>query len=862
MKKVLFVALALIMLNTSAQETANILDRISEALPVYFGANPLEKVFVHTDKEIYAPGEIIWFSAWITDRASFDFGNLSPDVNVNIYNADGQFITGDKFLISGGRVNGDMKLPAILSAGRYYLTASTPLQLHPEEAFIKPIIINQAYGQEAMVTLARPEMVYPAGVEINIDLLVKDHSGQPVDRYNFDYSIIHGSQSLGSGKTRSSDGIASVSVKIPENAGNEPVVLTLSHPRNLWSEKHNLLTEADKLDIKFYPEGGNLIYNLPVKMGFYVTAQGSRPVDIEADILDTDGQIVGKTTTFLPGFGLFPFMAEPGKNYRLVITSSYGKGQNFELPGQLQDKVSLSVTRADDGFLNADIVAPDQKPRQLAVAVTENFNMIWAANFEVAKSARVRIPTVDFDQGIQLITVFDQNGSVLASRMVYTPVKNRINTQVSSEVVDSQVKITVQSKYPEENSALSNLLVSVADKSRKTTNRNTLESYFLFAGELKNPIAHQAGLFETESNVPTAIDFILIANELKCFSWENLLNKENAEALTFLERKGIRGQVVNRRGDQVGSAKISLLNSRDMQMYSATADNQGNFIFPSLNPVDLSDYTITATDERGRGVLTVRLEPSFSDQIGAAIKKWDPLFYSLNKFSSQTPAYYLANPGFIVKAPAIVRTPAATTTGKPRNDSYKSLLQSATSLLEVIKMMKPYQLMGGQIVFFGTQNSFHHQSGALIVVDGQKMGTSADILNTIPPNDVESINISLDPMVIQKYTGLNNVGVIEINTKKGDYNKVPVAQIPAPENIYKDGYRVPRSFLSTDGINYVSGKDLRTTLFWNPGLVLNREGIATFVIPLSEVKTEYLITVEGMDNQGRFSKATSVFTVK
>lgn len=862
MKKVLFAALALIVLNTSAQEATNILDRISAAMPIYFDANPLEKVYVQTDKEIYAPGEIIWFSAWITDRASFDFGNLSPDVNVNIYNADGQFITGDKFLITDGKVNGDMKLPTVLSSGRYYLTASTPLQFHPEEAFVKPIIINQAYEQEAIVTLARPDMVYPGGGEVNVDLLVKDHSGQPADRYNFDYSIMHGSQSLGSGKSRSSGGTASVRVKVPENAGNEPVVLTLSHPRNLWSEKHNLLTEADKLDINFYPEGGNLIYNLPVKMGFYVTSQGSRPVDIEADILDDAGQIVGKSTTFLPGFGLFPFRAEPGKKYRLVVTSSYGKGQNFELPGQEQGKVSLSVTRTEEGFVNADIGAPDEKTRQLAVTVTENFNMIWAANFEVTKSARVRIPTVDFDPGIQLISVFDQDGSVLASRMIYTPEKNKIDLQVSSEVVDNQVNITVQSKDSEGKPALSNLQVSVADKSRTTNNINTFESYFPFASELKNPIVHPAGLFDTESNVATAIDYILITNELKCFSWNKILNQEKGETTSFLERKGIRGQVVTRRGDPVGGAKISLLNSRDMQMYSATADDQGNFIFPSLNPVDLSDYTITATDDRGRGAMTVQLEPSFSDHIGAAIKKWDPLYYSLNKFSSQAPTFFMANPDFIVKAPAIVRTPASTTTGKPRSDSYKSLLQTATSLLEVIKMMKPYQLMGGQIVFHGTQNSFYHQSGALIVLDGQKMGTSADILNMIPPNDVESINISLDPMDIQKYTGLNNVGVIEINTKKGDYNIVPAAQLPRPEIIYQDGYRIPRSFLSTDGISYGSGKDLRTTLFWSPSLELNRDGIATFAIPLSEVKTEYLITVEGMDNQGRYSRATSAFTVK
>lgn len=862
MKKVLFAILALIMLNSSAQEATNILDRISVALPEYFNAYPLEKVYVQTDKEIYAPGEIIWFSTWITDRASFDFGNLSPDVNISIYNASGQFITGDKFQITNGRVNGDIKLPVALSTGRYYLAASTPLHLHPEEAFVKPIFISQAYEQEALVTLANPEMVYPAGTEVTIELFINDYFGQPVDRYNFDYSITHGTQSLASGKSRSANGAASVRVKIPDNTGIIPVELTLSHPRSLWSEKHNLLTEGDKLDLKFYPEGGSLIENIPVKMGFYATSQGSRPVNIEADILDASGMIVGKTSTFLPGFGLFPFRAEPGKDYRLVVTSNYGKGQVFPIPEQSSEKVALSVTFTDEGFINADIVSPNDKPRQLAVVVTENFNMIWAANFEVTKSARVRIPTIDFDPGIQNISVFDQDGSLLASRLVFTPEKNRINTQISSEVVDNQVKITVQYKDSEGKPGLSNLLISVIDKTRITEIRNSFESYFALVAELRNPIVDPAGLFSSESNMSTAIDYILIANELKCFSWNNVLNNENGEIATFLERKGIRGQVVTRRSDPVKGAKISLLNSRDMQMYSSTADEQGNFLFPSLNPVDLSDYTITATDERGRGVLTVKLEPAFSDQVGAAIKNWDPLYYSAKQFSSFSPEYYRTNPGFIVNAPAIVRAPAATTTGKPRSEGYKSLLQTATSLLEVIKVMKPYQLMGGQIVFYGTQNSFYHQSGALIVLDGQKMGTSSDILNMIAPNDVESINISLDPMDIQKYTGLNNVGIIEINTKKGDYNKLPTAQIPAPEIIYENGYRVPRSFLSTDGIRFGSGKDMRTTLFWNPALELNREGSSTFAIPLSEVKSDYVIMVEGMDNQGRFSKASRVFTIK
>lgn len=862
MKNLFFAVLMIAAFGINAQEKTNVLDRVSAALPAYFEAFPLEKVYIQTDKEVYSPGEIIWFSAWVTGRTNFQFGNLSPDINLNLYNSEGQFITGDKFLISGGRLNGDMKLPEMLPNGRYYLAAFTPLQLHPEEVFIQPIIVDQPYEQEARVTLAEPEKIYPAGTEADIELVVQDAFSRPADRYNFDYTLMHKGETIASGKLRSSGGKATIRAKIPGKTGAEPLVLSVTHPRGIWADRFNLMTGADEINVKFYPEGGNLINNVPVKMGFYATRHGSRQVDFEADILDQDGNIAGKTSTFLPGFGLFPFRAEPGKEYRMVITSGAGKGQSFSLPRQDGAKVGLAISRADQGYINADIVAPDARPRQLAVAVTEKLNIIWAANFEVTQSARVRIPTDDFDHGIQMITVFDEDGTVLAERLVFTPEKNRLKVNLSEELAGGQVKITVQTSDSDGNPVPASLVLSVADNTRVLDKTNSLESYFLFSGELVNPIADPNGLMRSGAQFSTAIDYILIANKLKAFSWENVFKNAENGSESFLEKKGIRGQVTSRRGEPVGGAKISLLNSRDMQMYAATADSEGNFIFPTLNPVDLTDYTITATDERGRSVLSVVLEPSFSDKIGGMIKKLDSRFELLYAYKTPGSEYYNANPGFMVKAPSVSRQ-SAPPPSRARSNSYKSLLATATNLLDVIKMMKPYQLMGGQIVFFGTQNSFYHQSGALIVIDGQKMGTSADILNMISPNDVESINISLDPMDIQKYTGLNNVGIIEINTKRGGQSPVlPSVAAAAPQAIYQDGYRVPRSFLTTEGLKYDSGKDMRTTLFWNPNLETGREGKETFAIPLSEVKSGFRIMVEGMDTNGRFLFGSSEFTVR
>jgi hypothetical protein len=862
MKNLLLLAALLTVLNTRSEEKPNILDRLSTALPAYLNAFPLEKVYVQTDKDIYSPGEIIWFRALITSRSDFKNQNLSPDVNVNLYDASGNFITGDKYLVDNAVANGDIKLPAVLTSGRYYLVAFTPLQTEVREAFIKPILVDQAYQDDVTVRPENPDKILEPGKESEINLIVRDHSGQPADRFQFDYSVEHDGKILSAGKLRSVRGNAPLLINIPENIGDQPLKLILKHPKNLWNNIYFLRTYGDKLSVAFYPEGGNLINNMPLKMGYYVTAQSSVPVELEADILDDSGRVIVKTATFMPGFGLFPFKAEPGQEYKMIITSEYGKGQIFDLPEQNPEKVALTVTKAEEGFLYADIASASDMSRNLAIVVTEKFNLIWAASFDVSKTARVRIPVTDFGPGIQQISVFDHDGQQLASRLVYTPKKQNLRLDVSSEVAGDQVRITVKSHNGEGKPVASYLSVAVADNTRLHKRQFNIDDYQLFNGELIHPVAGFSGLSEKEENLSLAIDYLLIINNLKNFSWGEVLNySQNEQKETFIDRIGIRGKVANRKGEPSGGARINIMNSRDMQMYSAEADENGFFIFPALNPVDFSDYTITATEKGSRGALTVELEPSFSNLIGREIQQTDSRYAAFVKQEEPAPGYYLRNPSLIVKAPSVVK-PAPEPAAKIRSDSYKSLLQTSTSVLEVIKMIKPYQMMGGQIVFYGTQNSFNNQSGALIVIDGQKMGTSADVLNMLAPNDVESINISLDPMDIQKYTGLNNVGVIEISTKKGETVKYPPGYKPSAEVLYKDGYRIPRNFLSAAGIRNESGKDMRTTLLWNPNLETGPSGSITFSIPLSEVKSEFEIYLEGTDISGNTGNRSKVFKVE
>jgi hypothetical protein len=91
----------------------------------------------------------------------------------------------------------------------------------------------------------------------------------------------------------------------------------------------------------------------------------------------------------------------------------------------------------------------------------------------------------------------------------------------------------------------------------------------------------------------------------------------------------------------------------------------------------------------------------------------------------------------------------------------------------------------------------------------------------------------------------------------------PTVETPLKkEELYKDGLRIPRNFLTSDALAGQSGKDLRTTLYWNPDLEIGASGTTTFSVPLSEIKSGFVISAEGMTSSGKIIRAVKVFSVQ
>lgn len=258
----------------------------------------------------------------------------------------------------------------------------------------------------------------------------------------------------------------------------------------------------------------------------------------------------------------------------------------------------------------------------------------------------------------------------------------------------------------------------------------------------------------------------------------------------------------------------------------------------------VSDNQDNARNQKAAGNLLLETRLGTLMELYAKRENW------IYREKAPDPGYLSANAMLFAKAPKVVKSNTISL------DHQRKMLESASGILDVVKTMKQFRIINNQIVFSGSENSINYQGGALIVLDGQMLGTDISNINSISPMDVDHINVSTNAMDIQKYTGLNSVGVIEIYTKRAT---APV-EVKVTEVVekYENGYRIPNIFPATPAS---PKNDLRTTLCWIPFQEVNITGQFEFTLKASSVSADFVVDIIGISNDGRLGSGKAVFSV-
>src|SRR5471032_50959 len=116
-----------------------------------------EKVYLHTDRDVYTQGEDLWFKAYLVNAQNNKPISYSHNLYVELISPGLQITMRHALRLEDGLGNGDFKLPDTLSAGTYRLRAYTNWMRNFGDAFVfeKNIAVVSATGKQALA-LAKP----------------------------------------------------------------------------------------------------------------------------------------------------------------------------------------------------------------------------------------------------------------------------------------------------------------------------------------------------------------------------------------------------------------------------------------------------------------------------------------------------------------------------------------------------------------------------------------------------------------------------------------------------------------------------------------------------------------------------------
>jgi hypothetical protein len=132
---------------------------------------PYEKVYLHTDRELYSPGDTVWFKAYLTSGLTHRLQQGYKNVYAELVSDSGKVEASRLLLSINGESHGDFALPRELADGQYTVRAHTQyLESFGEESFFhKRILVTRvknSMSQDASLLSAKKiadAMFFPEG---------------------------------------------------------------------------------------------------------------------------------------------------------------------------------------------------------------------------------------------------------------------------------------------------------------------------------------------------------------------------------------------------------------------------------------------------------------------------------------------------------------------------------------------------------------------------------------------------------------------------------------------------------------------------------------------------------------------------
>jgi hypothetical protein len=882
-----------------AQDDSIPLKTIIQKTALYGQNFPSEKVYLHFDKPYYAVGDTIWFKAYVT-LEQHQLSAISKIVYVDLINSRDSLVASLRLPVVNGIANGSIVLPQIsFIEGNYHVRAFTNWMRNfdPDYFFTKniPIGNNSDTNNPINTHISFINSVTYATEKIEARIMYKDQDGAPFTAKRVSWKVQSDDETIDKGKgVTDQNGVLNVTF-----SSNKPGIfaaadliteLEVNYKKTI-TNTFSLKTAAKPKDVQFFPEGGNLLAGTRTKVAFKAINSNGLGVDVKGTITDDANKEVAEFTSQHLGMGMFFMQAEAGKSYKANVTFADGTKNSYDLPRILDEGIFLSVSNLNADTLTLKLISNPAFVQKFAntkfyIVAQSGENIYYAAqtNLQSLIYSAV-IPKSKFPTGILQISLLTDEGDPISERIVFIQHNDALNVSLNTprQVYTIRQKVTMNLLVKNKQvPTIGTFSLSVTDENKVPCNEDdetTILSAMLLSSDIKGYIEKPNYYFNHVDADRTAnLDLLMLTQGYRKFVYSDIVANKNP-SIYFLPEQGINisGTLRTNTGIPVSKANVHLIIPDKIFSADAITDASGNYIFPHLDIPDSAKVTISAKNNEGSKYLVLTANSETAPALQKNINSPDNITNidsALAVYLKNTKRQYSGTSMLhevVIKAKSEVK--------KPSHLDYPSLiglsvladhtvngdqLNSCNFLLDCLRGAAfGFTFDDATQNFYLTRDLSSGNKNTPVAIYFN--GTPVDVpyLSSIDPRTIESVEIFLNNGVTNIGKLNNTKGVMEINSKKMEKGeKISLSQLKdiiPQSNVVKIspmGYAKKREFYEP---KYFTVKpnldinDLRTTIYWNPNIITDANGKASFEFYNADGKGTYRAVIEGIDADGNLA---------
>lgn len=780
---------------------------LSKRIVDYYKTVPQEKIYLHTDKTNYIAGDSIWFRGYLVNAVTNRQSLLSYYIYVDLIDIQNNTTLSHSLIASDSMwvFKNAIPLSPKLQTGTYRIVAYTGYMRNFDESrfFNKLIHVD------------------------GLKKVVSDQStSSSAKEKGKNKKSFHSGEDLG----KASGGLFSLSLM---------------------------------------PEGGQFIDGVMQKLAFKAVAPNGKGVDVDVRMVDSLGNTITEGKSQHLGMGCLQFQPSSQMHYFLNATTANGETQRVKVPDALPSGATLTVVQHGGNLLIKPLITPDIDITKLAIVIHGSLNI---AAGEKINGKEFKIPLTNFHEGVTLVSLINKEDSqIVAERAVFLRGKNSADScrnykieqgfTVGKPKVRSLVKATIQ--VPE---GMYSIAVTDKVSAPEDSIQDNITSTLLLSSELRGYVEQPRYYFDhIDKKVDADLDVLMLTQAWRRYDITHMLKDIKPECKFPIEQSQIiSGEVGGIWKKNMKSPSLLILCSNPKLMKIIDLEKSGRFSIEGLQFADSTRFLLSALNHKGKtSYMELKVDEPDIPLIQPLV--WDDALDMPEVKDAMSLKLRISH----LKNLTLVELPDIEVVGTKINRPINSYgITPDKSIGCEDEWFKSFNTMEDVLYYFNcdmTTSEFGRQcfAGVAYVDD---FAYDPDYFMDIIPQDIERIEYirkrNPSAMIFTDTDGnfqkAVDHGVLIVKLKRGGQSSEQTGKHAfATKVIMPQGYKWPVEFYNpvydTPERKNATVTDIRTTVYWNPSLKIDKSGKAEIEFYMPDNPVELRYDLQGLGPAGPVS---------